>query len=521
MLGPTKQSRVKGLSVRNEGIGSWLARRCRRSADKVAVVFQGEEFTYGELLDRADRLANALVARGVKPGDRVAFLGENQPAYIETLFAVGTVGAIFVPLNTRLAVPELNYQLGDSGSSALIFAPSHEAQSLAAVRHSRVRTLIRVGDAKPGLAEGYEDVLAASSPEHLDVPVTRDDPAIIIYTSGTTGSPKGALLSHGNLSWSSINFIVDYDVTSDDVMLLNSPLFHIASLGHGLLPFVLKGGRMIVEAGFDASSVLELIERHRVTQLSGVPTTYQMLAEHPAWETTDLSSVRSLACGGSAVPVRVIEAYAAKGLGFSGGYGMTETAPGATSLSPSRVVIGSSGQSHFFTDVRIRSADDEPCEVGEVGEIQIQGPNVIKEYWGRPEVSRASFADGVWFRSGDMGYFDEEKFIFISDRLKDMIISGGENIYPAEVEKVIIELPGVADVAVIGIADDKWGEVPRAVVQLKAGAHVSEGEILEHMQGRLARYKQPKTVRFIEEFPRTASGKIRKNQLRDNPSVMD
>ena len=505
----------------NEGVGSWLARRCRRSAAKRAIIFQGEETTYGELLDRSDRLANALVARGVGKGDRVAFLGENQPAYIEVMFAVGTIGAIYVPLNTRLTVPELHYQLTDSGATALIFAPTHDGQSLAAARDTDVRTLIRVGEGAEAPVENYEEVLAASSSEHLDVRVTRDDPALIIYTSGTTGSPKGALLTHGNLTFSAVNFIVDYDVASDDIMLLNSPLFHIASLGHGLLPFILKGGSLIVEAGFNAPRVLELIERHKVTQLTGVPTTYQMLAEDPAWETTDLSSVRSLACGGSAVPVRVIEAYAAKGLAFSGGYGMTETAPGATSLSPQRVVIGSSGQSHFFTDVRIRTSDNQPCEVGEVGEIQVQGPNVIKEYWQKPEASKAAFADGVWFRSGDMGYFDEESFIFISDRLKDMIISGGENIYPAEIERVIPELPQVADVAVIGIADDRWGEVPRAVVQVKEGAVLSEDEVIAHMQGRLARYKQPKAVRFLGAFPRTASGKIRKNELRANPEIVD
>ncbi|HSU68051.1 MAG TPA: AMP-binding protein, partial [Tepidisphaeraceae bacterium] len=313
-----------------------------------------------------------------------------------------------------------------------------------------------------------------------------------------------------------INVIVDMDVNRHDVALIISPMFHVASLDMGVLPMLLKGATVVLERRFDAGRALELIERLKVTSLNGVPTTFQMLCEHPSWAQTDISSLDKLTCGGSAVPLRVLESYEQRGLGFSNGYGMTETAPGATTLPAwrSRDKAGSSGLPQFFTDVRIADPSGSVAGTGEVGEIQICGPNVIREYWNRPDASAASFADGGWFRSGDIGYVDSEGFLFVSDRLKDMIISGGENIYPAEVEQLIVEMDGVSSAAVIGVPDEKWGEVPRAIVTLREGAVVSEEQIRAHLDGRLARYKIPKSVIFLDEMPRTASGKIRKADLR-------
>ena len=298
-----------------------------------------------------------------------------------------------------------------------------------------------------------------------------------------------------------------------------SPMFHVASLDMGVLPTLLKGGTVVLEAKFDPRRTLELIERHRATTISGVPTTYQMLCEHPNWDATDLSSLNKLTCGGSAVPLRVLEAYERRGLRFSNGYGMTETAPGATTLpaARSRDKAGSSGLPHFFTDVRVADPLDPvagPAAPGTVGEIQIKGPNVIHEYWNRPEASADSYTGDGWFKSGDMGCKDPDGFVFISDRLKDMIISGGENIYPAEVEQAIAELDAVGSVAVIGVPDEKWGEVPRAVVLLREGGRLTEEQLRSHLEGRLARYKIPKSVLFVDEMPRTASGKIRKADLR-------
>jgi fatty-acyl-CoA synthase len=342
---------------------------------------------------------------------------------------------------------------------------------------------------------------------------------MILYTSGTTGKPKGALLTHGNITWNCINTIVDMDINRSDVALMISPLFHVASLDMGLLPMLLKGATVVLEAKFDTARVLELIQEHKVTTLNGVPTTFQLLCEDPGWATADLSSLDKLTCGGSAIPRRVLDAYEDRGIGFTSCYGMTETAPGATMLpvDRSREKAGSAGLPHFFTDVRIADPMGGVAAPGEVGEIQVSGPNVIKEYWNRPEATAASYSDGSWFRSGDMGYRDEEGFLFVSDRLKDMIISGGENIYPAEVEAVIAEHSAVSSVAVIGVSDDKWGEVPRAVVTLRDGASLTGEQLQSFLDGRLARYKIPKSLVVVDDMPRTASGKIRKMELRKQP----
>ncbi|MHC6221537.1 o-succinylbenzoate--CoA ligase [Arthrobacter sp. MMS24-S77] len=517
--------------MENFGIGSWLQRRRPKSGSKIALIAGDRQLSYEEFAERSDRLANALKSRGVSKGDRVAYLGENHPAFLETLFACGQLGAIFVPLNTRLAPPEITFQLQDCGAVALIHSASLSGLAASGAEGTHVSRRIAVVDSlagdstgpfgdggreSPTAAEDYEDIVASGAPQHLDEEVGLDDGAMILYTSGTTGRPKGALLTHGNITWNCINVIVDFDFSSSDVALMISPMFHVASLDMGVLPTLLKGGTVVLESRFDPQRTLELIERHRATTISGVPTTYQMLCEHPAWPTSDLSSLNKLTCGGSAVPMRVLEAYEARGLRFSNGYGMTETAPGATTLpaARSRDKAGSSGLPHFFSDVRISDVAGGLAEQGKVGEIQIKGPNVIHQYWGRPDATAESYEDGGWFKSGDMGYKDADGFVFVSDRLKDMIISGGENIYPAEVEQAISELDSVGSVAVIGVPDEKWGEVPRAVVVLRDGASLTEDQLKEHLAGKLARYKIPKTVVFVDDMPRTASGKIRKSELR-------
>lgn len=524
--------------MENFGIGSWLQRRRPKSGNKTALISGNQELSYEELADRSVRLANALRDRGVSEGDRVAYLGDNHPSFLETLFACAQLGAIFVPLNTRLAPPEVRFQLQDSGAVVLVHARTLAWLAERGAPETAVQTRVVVDDdggaagarTPPGVGggeggngaavvEAFEDVVASGALLAPDVAVGLGDGAMILYTSGTTGNPKGALLTHGNISWNCINVLVDFDFSSTDVALMISPMFHVASLDMGVLPTLLKGGTVVLEPKFDPRRTLELIQQHRATTISGVPTTYQMLCEHQDWETTDLSSLNKLTCGGSAVPLRVLDAYERRGLRFSNGYGMTETAPGATTLpaARSRDKAGSSGLPHFFTDVRVSDPADPgagPAAPGTVGEIQIKGPNVIHEYWNRPEASADSYTPDGWFKSGDMGYKDPDGFVFISDRLKDMIISGGENIYPAEVEQAIAELDAVGSVAVIGVPDERWGEVPRAVVLLREGARLTEEQLRSYLEGKLARYKIPKSVVFVTEMPRTASGKIRKAELR-------
>ncbi|WP_159502377.1 o-succinylbenzoate--CoA ligase [Microbacterium sp. 18062] len=502
--------------MHNHGLGSWMATRRLKSPDKPALIFgDGDVLTYRQVADAADRIAGLLAARGIQKGDAVAYLGENSPEFLQVMFGAAQLGAVFVPVNTRLAPPEITHVLTDSNARALIHDAEFAGRVADGVEAGRIAHVLLTGDGADGIP-GLNRLTAQARAGHIDATVTLDDPAAIVYTSGTTGKSKGAVLSHGNLTWCAMNCIVDYDVVSTDVALLISPLFHVASLGMGALPVILKGATIVLEKGFDAGRALELIERHRVTMLSGVPTTYQLMADHPNWADADISSLQKLTCGGSAVPTRILNAFEERGLSFSQGYGMTETSPGATSLSPTmtRQKQGSVGLPHFFTDVRIADERGRMVPRGTVGEIEISGPNVFLGYHGLPEATASSFTDDGWFRSGDLGYLDEDGYLYIADRLKDMIISGGENIYPAEIENLISDIKGISGVAVIGVPDERWGEVPWAVVTLREGAEVTTESVRTQLDGVLARYKLPKNVVAVEELPRTASGKVRKADLR-------
>ncbi|CAH0178270.1 acyl-CoA synthetase [Microbacterium foliorum] len=494
--------------MHNRGLGGWMVKRRMKSPDKTALIFDDTSISYRSLADDADRMAAVLFERGVQKGDRVAFLGDNCPEFLVTLFGAATLGAVFVPVNTRLAPPEITHVLEDSGARVLVHDPA--ATATVASLDLEVDHVLETG------ADGLEAILAETRAGHVDVAVSLEDPAVIMYTSGTTGRAKGAVLTHGNLTWMAINCVIDYDIVSTDVALMISPLFHAASLGMGALPCVLKGATLVLEKGFDPERALRLIPGYGVTMLSGVPTTYQLLADHELWPGTDLSSLRKLTCGGSPVPTRIMNAYEERGLSFSQGYGMTESSPGATSLAPamSRAKQGSVGLGHFFTDVRVVDVNGAVAARGTVGEIEIMGPNVFAGYHNLPEATAAAFSDDGWLRSGDMGYLDADGYLFISDRLKDMIISGGENIYPAEPENLINDIEGVTGVAVIGVPDDRWGEVPWAVLTVRDGAAVTLEDVRSHLSGRIAKYKIPKNVIVVEALPRTASGKIRKAELR-------
>ena len=500
--------------MKNHGLGAWMAKRRLKSPDAIALIHgEGEPVTYRQLADGTDRVSAMLWQRGVRKGDRVAFLGENCPEFLQVLFGAAQLGAVFVPVNTRLAPPEIAHVLGNSGARLLIHDEALAERVGSAA--DQVPHIITTGEGSPA-APGLSRLLRGAPGGHVDIAVTLEDPAAILYTSGTTGKAKGAVLTHGNLTWVSLNCLVDYDVVSAEVALMISPLFHAASLGMGALPVLLKGATIVLEKGFEPGRALELIERHGVTMLSGVPTTYQLLADHPAWPKTDLSTLKKLTCGGSAVPTRILNAYEERGLSFSQGYGMTEVSPGATSLSPqmTRQKQGSVGLPHFFTDVRIADEHGAMVPRGTIGEIEISGPNVFPGYHDLPDATAAAFTADGWFRSGDLGYLDPDGYLFIADRLKDMIISGGENIYPAEIENLVNDIDGVTGAAVIGVPDEAWGEVPWAVLTVRDGATVTLEDVRSSLDGRIARFKLPKNVVIVDELPRTVSGKVRKADLR-------
>jgi fatty-acyl-CoA synthase len=480
------------------------------SPDRVALVHGDDTRTYAELHDRTRGLAAGLRALGVGPGDRVAYLGANDPALLESLFATTALGAVFVPLNWRLTVPELTHIAADCGAAVLVHAAAltDTADAVRADGSTAVRRLVEVGPP-------FEELARTAGRDVGDEPVGLDDPAVIIYTSGTTGRPKGATLSHGNVTWNCVNVLIDTDLGSDEVALVCAPLFHVAALNMVSLPMIVKGGTLVLVDGFDPEEVLDVIEHQRVTEMFGVPAMFNALAQAPRFATADLSSVRRLLCGGAPVPLSTIRTYLDRGLVFLQGYGMTETSPGALFLTADRTVdkAGTAGVSSFFTDVRVVGPDGEDVAPGEKGEVVVAGPNVMLGYWNRTDATD-EVMDGEWFRSGDVAVVDDEGYVTIVDRMKDVIISGGENVYPAEVEDAIYSHPAVAECAVIGVPDPRWGEVGRAVVVVRPGESLDEQALLGHLDGRLARYKLPRSVAFTDRLPRSGAGKVLKKELR-------
>ncbi|QGK70146.1 long-chain-fatty-acid--CoA ligase [Allosaccharopolyspora coralli] len=502
--------------MRNEGVGSWPYRRARSVPDAIAVTFRGENLSYARLDERVTRLAHALRELGVDQGDRVALLSRNHPSYLETLFAAGLLGAVFVPLNARLTAPEVAYCLQDSGTSVFIHSAELTDVGIAAAEQAGCGRRVVV-DGDPDVdSVGYEDIVATADTRRVDLPVTHDDACFIMYTSGTTGRPKGVVLTHRNIVFSAMNAVIDLDLLSDEVSLVCAPLFHTAALDFVALPTLLKGGTVRIEEGFDAERVLDAIEESGVTYMFGAPTMCDALSAHPDWASTDLSSIRRMIVAAAPVPPRTLHTFAERGVKLCQAYGLTETGPGALILTPDKLQdkLGTAGVPHFFTDVSLADAEGEPVAAGERGEIRISGPNVMREYWNQPDATTDSFADD-WFRSGDLGVADDDGFVTVVDRMKDMIISGGENIYPAEVEATLLELAGVAECAVFGVPDERWGEVGRAAVTVEDGTRLSEQDMREFLLPRLAKFKIPASFVVVDAIPRNASGKIRKDQLRE------
>jgi fatty-acyl-CoA synthase len=499
--------------MRNQGVGSWIARRARMAPASIALVHDHHQWSYGQMHERVTRLAHAFVRLGIGRSDRVAYLGPNHPAFLETLFAAGTLGAVFVPINTRLAGPELAFNLSDSGSSVLVYAPE-QTDIVATLRdRAELRHVIALERPAPG-EHSFAALLGQAPADPIDEPVALDETCMIMYTSGTTGRPKGAMLSHANATWNAVNVLIDVDIAIDEVSLVTAPLFHTAALNMLCLPTLMKGGRAVLMQAFDPARALDLIEAHRVTWMFGVPAMFRAMVQSHRWAAADLSSVRILMCGGAPVPESLIHEYEQRGLTFLQGYGMTETAPGALFLSKHMASkTGSAGKSSFFTDVRLVRPDFSDVAAGEPGEIVVCGPNVMKGYWNRPDDTAASM-NGGWFRSGDIGVVDSDGFFYVRDRIKDMIISGGENVYPAEVESILCAHPAVAECAVIGVPDEKWGEVGKAVVVLKPDEQGSPDHLLGFFEGKIAKFKIPKSVAFADSLPRTGSGKVDKRKLR-------
>ncbi|NMO05116.1 long-chain fatty acid--CoA ligase [Gordonia sp. TBRC 11910] len=497
-------------------LGSWIARRAAISPDRPAITFGDDTQTFGALSHRIDCLAAQLREGGVAVGDRVGYLGPNHPAFLVTMFGCARAGAVFVPLNFRLTGAELAYIIGDAGIGTLIVDASLTPGVDAVRDELAVTRWIAVGTVDGW--ESFDAVASASEPITDPAAPEPSDVGLIMYTSGTTGRPKGAMLTHGNMFWNNVNALLSLDVTSTDISLVCAPLFHIGGLNVTTLVTLQKGGQIVLMPAFDPVQALKLIADKHITTMFGVPAMYLFMSQVPDFETTDVSSIRYLVCGGAPVPEPLMRRYGARGIPFAQGYGLTETAPLALVMSTdeSERKIGAAGNKVVpLSDVRLVDADYNEVPVGEPGEICVRGPQVMAGYWRNEAATRAVIDDGGWFHTGDIGTADADGYVFVVDRVKDMVITGGENVYPAEVESVLYSHPAVAEVAVLGTPHEKWGEAVTAVVALKPDATLTLDELREHAKDRLAGYKLPLRLEFVDALPRNPSGKVLKFQLRD------
>ena len=522
----TSDREMAGLrSSRRMSHGEQLARIARRNPNKVALRFQASERTFAELDERVTRLSNALAQRGAGQGDRVAVLMTNRMEVVESYLACARLGAICVPVNFRLVADEVSYIIKDSGSKVLV-VDNGLAELAARVREECAgiqACLVSGGNAAAAGtgAEEYEDALAAASTEPPPVDVNEHDAAFIMYTSGTTGRPKGAVLSHFNLLMNTYNMAVSMGITGDDeVWLSGLPLFHIGGL-NGILPYLLLGGTSVLlpSGQFDAGEVVDILEREKITGCYFVPTQWQEICAVPGVRDRQLS-LRRISWGASVAPPSVLQAMADTfpGVPNFNAFGQTEMSSVTCVLRGEDAVrkMGSVGTPVINVEVRIVDDAMKDVATNEVGEIVYRGPTVLQEYWNKPEATAEAFRGG-WFHSGDLVRRDEEGYIYVVDRKKDMIISGGENIYSAEVEAAIDAHPGVKEVAVIGIPHPRWVETPCAVVvPVDAENPPTEDEIIEWCRERLASYKKPSKVIIAEVLPRNASGKVLKTQLRSS-----
>lgn len=496
-----------------------MLRRAQLNPERIAMIFEDKKFLYGDFARSVRQQAKLLQDSGVCIGDRVAFVGFNQPAFLETLFAANALGAIFVPLNFRLTAEELKFIINDAGAHTLVCdAPMQEV-----IDPIKDELCCREYFGAETNLVGWRSLTVervASAPLQNPIGVDQHDTSVIMYTSGTTGLPKGVMLSHGNIMWNNINAQLSYGGARDDVVLTAAPLFHIAGLNVMTLQSFMMGSTLVLVRNFDPGLVLQYIQKYKVTSMFGAPAMFLFMSQHPDFESTDLSSISMLVCGAAPVPESLLTLYSNREINFCQGYGLTETAPFASLLTPEWAIskIGSAGQAAFYAELKIVNDDNEELAAMEHGEICISGANVMKGYWNRPEATAKAIDDKGWFHSGDIGYLDDDGFLFICDRLKDMVITGGENVYPAEVEGVLYKHELIAEVAVIGLPDERWGEAVTAVVALVEGADLNLQELRDFATAHLARYKLPTQLHLVQALPRNPAGKVLKFVLKEELS---
>ncbi len=482
-----------------------LAHHATRAPNQQFARYENEAVTYREMADRAAALAGGLQKRGLGPGEVVALLSYNCIEFLETIFAANYLGAIAMPINWRLAAPEVRYILEHSSARVLVADPTLAELATDACNGLAIELV---------MIDAFADVRTTAP---TPTPVGPDDVHRLMYTSGTTGRPKGVMLTHANLAWKNLAHIVEFGFTNADLGLACGPLYHVGALDLTTTSLIAAGASTIIHRIFDATAVVDEIERSRVTTVWLAPAMVNAIMALPNIEGRDLSSVRLVINGGEKMPIPLIERIQRvfSSAWFADAYGLTETVSGDTFLDRESIVtkLGSVGRPCLYLELDIWNEAGDPVPTGERGEVVLRGPKVFKGYWRDPEATEKAFAGG-WFHTGDIGVRDDDGYLWIVDRLKDMILSGGENIAGSEVERVLYEHGAVLEVAVVGRADEKWGEVPVAYVALKPGTTATADELIAHCRGQLARFKVPKDVVFVDALPRNPSGKVLKRELR-------
>ncbi|MGE5338457.1 MAG: acyl-CoA synthetase [Gemmatimonadota bacterium] len=495
-------------------ISDWISGHALRSPHRTAIRFDGRDLSYADFAQQIGRLASALAACGVARGRCVSYLGLNRPEELALLFACARLGALFMPLNWRLAAPEHRERLLDCPPAVLVVEDGFVAQTVANEDTLPPMTRVAIGSAPEGWIT-YDALLARAGSAARDATVTPQLPLLVCHTSGSTGQPKGVLLTQGALIANAANSVALHDMTAEDRILTNLPLFHVGGLNNQTTPALQAGATVVLHSKFDPVTTFDAIEQERITLTVLVPTQLTMMMALPRWQSADFSSLRMITTGSTIVPEHIIRAVHARGVPLVQIYGLTETCPIAAYLRAEDAVrkAGSTGRAAPHCELRVVDGDDRDVAPGARGEILIRGANVMVGYWKQPQATAAALAGG-WFHSGDIGHFDTDGFLWVDGRAKDMIISGGENIAPAEIENVLLECPDVAEVAVVGRPDANWGEVVVAVIAPKAGRRLTSERVLALLDGRIARYKHPRQVLVVGELPKTALGKVRKEDVR-------
>ncbi len=520
---PSPESVAALVTSRPPGHGpvrhyDWIAHHAANRPRKEAIrdLATGRSFSYADLDARADALAAYFTAAGIGRGDRVAVLAQNGVAFFDIQFACARTGAICVLLNWRLTVSELEYIVNDSAPVLLVHDAAFRDEAEALVPRCRIAATLEINAGAPDCA--YERALTeAHGKPFARVTLTHDDVVTIMYTSGTTGRPKGAMITHGMTFWNCVNLGIPAGIGLDTVHLNVLPLFHTGGLNCYSNPVLHAGGTVVIQKQFDPGETLKILgdPAQGITHFFAVPAPYQFMMQHPAFAETDLSRLRIAGVGGAPCALAIMEAWTARGVDLAQGYGMTESSPGALFLDPDEALrkIGSTGKALLHTEFRIVREDGSDCGADEVGELWLAGPHITPGYWNKPTETADSF-EGRWLKTGDAARRDDEGFVYIVDRWKDMYISGGENVYPAEVENVLYELPQVAEAAVIGVPHERWGESGLAVIVLKPETTLEVGAVIAHCRSKLAKFKVPADVTFIDALPRNATGKVLKRELR-------